>query len=207
MADKGDTKPTSSLVRQISMPPETVEFDSFSSLHKGKLENVKHWDSVNSGVGGDSTSAGHHHHHHHQPQIRGREATIDFYKVRTRAGSIHEVLASKPRLTDSSPNESPRRAKSSDNITNLSGVDMAMIEEQSISSDSSQRAMSPIDWEAIDWEAVADGNIEMESKVYCREREEDGERGGGAKRKYGYIKWLTSFHWLKYVFLELIHAL
>ena len=45
---------------------------------------------------------GHHHHHHqqHQPQIRGRAATFDFYKVRTRVGSkvaqitkyTHEVL-------------------------------------------------------------------------------------------------------------------
>ena len=104
-------RPTSDLIYQLSMPPETMEFDRVGSLRRGQLNSANSSDSIDSGVGPDtmamasSSSAstlvdgG-----PHQPQIRGRAATFDVYKIRTRIGSkvaqitkyTQEVLANKP---------------------------------------------------------------------------------------------------------------
>lgn len=94
-------KPTSALIHEISMPPETMEFDRMGTLRRGQLNSAGSSDSVDSGVGGDNTftsTDG-----IHQPQIRGRAATFDLYKVRHRVGSkvskvtkyTQEVLGSK----------------------------------------------------------------------------------------------------------------
>ena len=72
-------KLTTALIHQISMPPETMEFDRASLLRRGQLNSADSSDSINSGVGGDTTSSvdgG-----LHQPQIRGRAASFDVYKI------------------------------------------------------------------------------------------------------------------------------
>ena len=256
LIEKSD-KPSTALVHQISMPPETMEFDRVGSLQRGQqLYSADSSDSIDSGVGADTTSAD----RPHQPQIRGRAATFDVYKIRNRVGSkvaqitkyTQEVLANKPqeknskgspsvkrllsikrkgsgspqpsrrslvevarvyefngsnpsspnsvfvtengdltkrpkeevdsgvtpvknttpRSADSSPQGSPKlqqskkirghkRAKSSDNIDDLKGIELAeieMTEKQSSSSQSSLVPVSPIDWEAV-------GNERTEDKV------------------------------------------
>ena len=118
LVEKQD-KPTSALIHQISMPPETMEFDRAGTLRRGQLNSAGSSDSVDSGVGGDAASSvdG----SSHQPQIRGRAATFDVYKIRTRVGSkvstvtklTKEVLASKPqqhqKLVKSSGSPSRKR--------------------------------------------------------------------------------------------------
>ena len=110
-------KPTTALIHQISMPPKTMEFDRAGSLRRGQLNSADSSDSIDSGVGGDTTSSvdgG-----PHQPQIRGRAATFDVYKIRTRVGSkvstvtklTQEVLASKPQQHQKSKNSSPSRKR------------------------------------------------------------------------------------------------
>ena len=269
LVEKRD-KPTSALIHEISMPPETMEFDRVGSLRRGQLNSADSSDSIDSGVGVDATTSTD---ATHQPQIRGRAATFDVYKIRTRVGSkvaqitkiSPEVLASKPtqkrsgttsvkrflstkkkspsspqvfqsqrksysfaeigqifggsnssngatppsprsvllenggvksalkeseregedvvdsgmkaskmpRSAESSPQMATKfahaskilaqqRAKSSDNIADLSGIELAdieMTEKQSVSSESSVRPMSPIDWEAV-------GDNRTEEKVY-----------------------------------------
>lgn len=114
LVEKSD-KPTTALIHQISMPPETMEFDRVGSLRRGQLNSADSSDSIDSGVGGDTTSSvdgG-----THQPQIRGRAATFDVYKIRTRVGSkvstvtkfTQEVLASKPTQHQKSKSPSMRR--------------------------------------------------------------------------------------------------
>ena len=101
------------------MPPETMEFDRVGSLRRGQLNSADSSDSIDSGVGGDATSTD----GVHQPQIRGRAATFDVYKIRTRVGSkvsqitkyTQEVLANKPqqRLKSKSSSPSVKRLLSS----------------------------------------------------------------------------------------------
>ena len=281
LVEKHD-RPTSDLIHQLSMPPETMEFDRVGSLRRGQLNSADSSDSIDSGVGQDTaTTSSMDGAATHQPQIRGRAATFDVYKIRTRVGSkvaqitkyTQEVLASKPtqksnktgspsvkrllstkrkspsspeqihrtqkkshslasmgeifgsssgstpplspgsvvmenghikselkpgatgaeegvregekgkgaseedvdasasrtenhktpRSADSSPHTSPKfphaskmlthpKSKSSDNIVDLADIDLAdieMTEKQSISSESSMRPLSPIDWETI----------------------------------------------------------
>lgn len=112
LIEKSD-KPTTALIHQISMPPETMEFDRAGSLRRGQLNSADSSDSIDSGVGGDTTPVAEG--GVHQPQIRGRAATFDVYKIRTRVGSkvsqitkyTQEVLASKPQQRQKSRNTSP----------------------------------------------------------------------------------------------------
>jgi hypothetical protein len=117
LVEKSD-KPTTALIHQISMPPVTMEFDRAGSLRRGQLNSADSSDSIDSGVGGDTASVvdgG-----PHQPQIRGRAATFDVYKIRTRVGSkvstvtklTQEVLASKPHQQhQKSKNSSPSKKR------------------------------------------------------------------------------------------------